>query len=324
MAEEKAWAEYWDGGDGAEAVGGEQRHKLASIWSARCEAGAVLSASSLVVDIAAGAGVALKSVVNAATKSAGGTYLALDVSPAALVAAMRSEPQIMAAATDAARLPLGDGSADFVISQFGIEYAGDSAFREAARILAPEGRYCSISHYSGGAIDLECAENERLLDVLDGTKLFAKARSTLDASFSSRSRRDPKPIDAALDGAFAGALGRAASMIRAAPASSARTTLERFIADLTRLSARRFAFAASDAAGWLTGMEGSLGAYRKRMRSMRASALDRGRIGEVAEIFAAARLVDFRAEPLLLVDNQPPAAWLIEARRPPASLTASP
>jgi len=314
VAEEQAWQEFWADGDGGEAVGGDQRHKLAACWQAFFSAGAVAVGAPIVVDVAAGRGVALKAAMDAADQP--GFYVAIDYSPAAVASAKRALGAASGVAADAARLPLRDGVAQVVISQFGIEYAGFGAFAEAARILGPGGRFCSISHYSGGAIDHECAENLRLLEALVGTSLFAAARSTLEASFNRRSRRDPKPIDAALDGAFAGALGRAASHLRAAPASAARATLERFIADLTRLSARRFAFEPREAFDWLAGMEASLDAYRKRMHSMRASALDRARLAEVAARFAAAGLVEFRAEPLLLDDNRPPAAWVIEARRP--------
>jgi SAM-dependent methyltransferase len=219
-------------------------------------------------------------------------------------------------AADAATMPLSGACADFVISQFGIEYAGSGAFAEAARLLAPGGRFCSLSHFSGGAIDKECAQNERLLTAVENVRLFGAARATLSASFSGRTRRDPKPIDPVLDSAFAEALGKAANAVRAAPVLAARATLDRFLGDLTRLSARRFAFDPDEALGWLTGMEASLSAYLGRMRSMRAAALGRDKIDAIAAQFRAAGLEAIRAEPLSLDDQKPPAAWAIEARRP--------
>lgn len=314
MAQVTAWDDYWSGAGGFEAVGGGQRHKLAGRWRAFfTETGSSRAAPPVVIDIAAGAGAAIAA---AASARGDGLFVALDFSVAAVRSACAADRLILGAASDAAQLPLRDRCADFVISQFGLEYAGEGAFAEAARVLAPGGRYGSISHYAGGAIDLECAENERLLGAVGNGGLFAGARRTLAASFAQRSRRDPAPIDRALDAPFASALAAAMSAVRAAPPSAARSTLERFLNDLTRLSARRFAYEPSEALGWIDGMEAALGAYLKRMRSMRASALDRAKIDAIAAQFGAAGLTGFTAEPLYLDDAKPPAAWVLEARRP--------
>ncbi len=318
MAEEKAWAEYWEAGEGGEAVGGAHRHKLVAQWAAFfAPPASPTSRTSLIVDIAAGAGVALAAAIEA--KGGEGFFLAVDFASTAVKSALRAHTAMIGAAADAARLPLRDACADFVISQFGVEYAGAGAFAEAARVLAPGGRYRSLSHYAGGAIDLECAENERLLGVLEQTRIFAAARQTLEASYRGRSRRNPAAIDQPLDAKFAAALARAASAVRVAPASAARATLERLLADLSRLSARRLAYEPADAFNWLGGMEASLGAYLKRMQSMRASALGRADIDAIGGTFAAAGLTGFRAEPLILDENRSPAAWVIDASRPPAS-----
>lgn len=315
MADEKAWSEYWGGAGGAEAVGGAHRHKLADRWAeffARAETRT--ADAPVAIDIAAGAGVALQAAISAYRGA--GLFVAFDYSAAAVASAVNAHKAAHGVAADAARAPFATGCADFVISQFGVEYAGDGAFAEAARLVASGGKFYSISHYRGGAIDLECAENEKLLVAVEKTLLFKAARATLAASYARQSRRDPKPIDLALDSAFATALGKAASAVRAAPARAARATIERFLGDLTRLSARRFAFEPADAIGWLGGMEASLGAYLGRMRSMRAAALDRGKVDAIGAQFQAAGLNGFRAEPLFLDENNPPAAWVIEAGRP--------
>lgn len=315
MAEERAWQEFWAGGEGDEAVGGAQRHRLAELWASLFvkERGRI-SGSALIVDIAAGRGVALKAAIETLEDSS--TFLALDYSPAAAASARRTLSQAVAAAADAARLPLSDGCAAAVISQFGIEYAGFPAFAEAARIIAPMGAFCSISHFRGGAIDAECAENERLIMQVADAALFLAARQALADSFRRRDHRDPQPGDAALERAFSAAMKDAATTVNAAYPSAAKATLERFLADLARLSARRLAFDAMDALGWLDGMEASLGAYLKRMRSMRAAALDHAAIDRIQSIFSESGLGDFRAGPLLFDAKRLPAAWVIEARRP--------
>lgn len=314
MAEEQAWQEFWAGGDGGEAVGGAHRHKLAARWAGFF---AVLPGGAhppLIVDIAAGRGVALRAAMTAL--GGAGTFLALDYSPAAAASAQGALSPALAAAADAGALPLRDQSANIVISQFGVEYAGLAAFGEAARVIAPRGRFCSISHYSGGAIDAECAENERLMIATAGASLFDAARNALQESFRRRDRSDTPTTDIGLEAALESAISAAAAAVRASPPSAAKATLERFLPDLARLSARRLAYDARDALGWLDGMAESLGAYLKRMQSMRAAALDEAALAGIAAMFADHGLVDFRAAPLNLADNHPPAAWVIEARRP--------
>ena len=314
MAEEQAWQEFWAGGEGGEAVGGAQRHKLAARWSAFFADAPQADRPPVVVDIAAGRGVALAAAMQAFAGA--GTFLALDYSAAAAAAAQRALSPAIGAAADAARLPLRDHCANAVISQYGVEYAGLGAFAEAARILAPGGRFCAIAHYRGGAIDAECAENERLIAAASGPALFKAARRSLTETFRRRAQGSAQLGDAGLDRAFSAALAAASQTIAPAQPSAAKATLARFLDDLARLSARRLAYEAKDALGWIAGMEASLGAYLRRMQSMRAAALDQSSIDLIGAIFAQSGLVDFRAAPFVLDESRPPAAWVIEARRP--------
>lgn len=314
LAEQQSWHEFWAGGEGDEAVGGVQRHRLAARWAQFFLGPRPARPRPLVIDIAAGRGVALRAAIEALDGTA--DFLAVDYSPAAAASARRGLGSAFAAAADAARLPLTDHCAAYVISQYGIEYAGGGAFAEAARILAPGGRFCAVAHFRGGAIDAECAENERLLLAAAGPALFDAARRALAESFARRAGGAAERADASLENAFSAAMTAALAALRPAPPSAARSTLERFLADLSRLSARRLAYEDSDALGWVSGMEASLGAYLKRMQSMRGAALDAGGIADIAGHFAAAGLGDFSATPLHLDGGRPPAAWVIEARRP--------
>ena len=314
MAEEQAWQEFWAGGDGGEAVGGAQSRKLAARWAAFFSDAPRDRRSPVIVDIAAGRGVALAEAMQALRSA--GTFLALDYSVAAAAAAQRALSPAITAAADAALLPLRDRCADAVISQYGVEYAGLGAFSEAARILAPGGRFCSISHYRGGAIDAECAENERLIAAAAAAALFKAARESLTESFRRRARGAAPLGDVVLDRAFSAAIGEASRTVASAQPGAAKSTLARFLEDLAQLSARRLAYDDKDALGWLAGMEASLGAYRKRMQSMRAAALDQPSIERIGAIFAQSGLVEFRAAPLHLDENRAAAAWVVEARRP--------
>lgn len=316
----EAWREFWSGADQAgHVVGGAYRDRLAAHWRDFFRASiSATKQGAVIADIASGAGAALAVAVEivAGTKPGGVTLGAFDISGAAVKASLRVAPGAIGTVADASLLPFPDASIDIAVSQFGLEYAGVEAFAEAARVIAPGGRFCSISHYAGGAIDLECANNENLLAAVARTGLVEAARATFKVSYARQSRRDPKPIDALLEGRFASAFAAAGSAVRAAPVSAARGTLDRFVNDLARLGARRFAYEPAEALAWIDGMDASLDAYRRRMQSMRAAALNPQEITTIAAQFAAAGLAGFSAAPLVLDAARPPAGWVIEAHRP--------
>ena len=62
---------------------------------------------------------------------------ALDGSHSALAELRRRHPGIRCVVADAVRAPFPDGAFDVVTSQFGLEYAGQAALPEAARLVAP-------------------------------------------------------------------------------------------------------------------------------------------------------------------------------------------
>lgn len=313
---DEAWRDFWSGdNESSGAIGGALAVRIDAEWRARL-AGCEVPSKAVIVDIASGSGAALSNAVAAISRRSAGTcrFLALDISENALRSALRRVPDAHAAACRGDALPLATDGADIVVSQFGIEYAGVDAFAEAARILAPEGTFCSISHFKGGAIDAECAENSRLLNAVFQTKLFERAEKALAASFNRRARNLSPAVGAIEEKLFAKAMKASANEIAAAPQSAARRSLERFVSDLDRLSVRRLAYRDADALGWISGMKLSLSAYRDRMASMQNAALGDQEIRRVAAIFEGAGNRRFEASPLALVDGAPPAAWIITAK----------
>lgn len=316
VSDSKAWAEFWEEAESPRMIGGAYSKALVESWAAffsddRRE----YSQRSLIIDIAAGSGAAL----NVAAQLFGDStaLLAVDYSADALAAARSSASSALGVAADAARLPLRAHSADLVVSQFGVEYAGLAAFGEAARILAPNGRFRAISHYGGGSIDEECASNERILKAGAAPSLFSAARRTFNESFRRRDVFKSMTADAALERIFAKEFKGAEQAAASAPHLAARATIERFLTDLSRLSARRLAFDRSETMSWLDSMEATFDAYKKRMRSMRSAALDDKSICKIAQRFSDEGLIEFSASPMHLDKRRAPAGWIIEAKRPP-------
>lgn len=309
--EHRAWREYWSGGDSGEPVGGDKQPVLEAHWRKFFWDCGLVRPSAIIADIGAGKGAALAVV----DWPAGSLRLAVDCSEAAARSAGRLTGASGVAA-DGSRLPFADQAATAVISQFGIEYAGDAAFAEAVRLMAPAARFCSISHFMGGTLDLECAENAVLLEEVLGTGLFDGARAAFAESFRRMRLRLSPLYDERIESQTRSAFAAARAAVERAPQRAARRTLERFVADFGHIASRRLAFDESEATFWISGMEDSLTGYLTRMRSMRDAALASCDLERIGAIFAAGGLVDFRASPFHFDGGEPPAAWVIEARRP--------
>jgi SAM-dependent methyltransferase len=93
----------------------------------------------LTVDVGCGEGRLARDL-----KELGHTVLAVDRSPAMIRHARDADPDLDVREADASALPLEDDTADLVISFMSLMNTDDleAAVREAARVLAPAGRYC--------------------------------------------------------------------------------------------------------------------------------------------------------------------------------------
>ena len=98
----------------------------------------------LTVDVGCGEGRLARDL-----KALGHTVLGVDRSPTMVRHARLADPELDVREADAAALPLADGEADLVVSFMSLMNTDDldAAVREAARVLAPDGRYCiAITH----------------------------------------------------------------------------------------------------------------------------------------------------------------------------------
>lgn len=313
---ESAWRDYWSGeGNASEALGGAHAAALAASWRSFFQS-VELKSGATVVDIAAGAGAALAAAAQGLAAPRDARLIALDISGEAVKQATGAIAGARGVVTESAALPFANQSVDFVVSQFGIEYSGLPAFTEAARILKATGSLRVVCHLAGGPIETECARNKALIDAVAATGVHDAARSALKYAYAIRSQGDRPAAIGADEARFTEAARSAIDVVAAAPPGAARDTLQRFLHDLGRVSARRFAYREEDAVDWLNGMEASLSAYRQRMRSMCEAALGEKEVTSIGEIFAGARFVDFTARQISLGNEKSKAAWLIEAHRP--------
>lgn len=313
------WESFWrEAEDDAQAMGGEaKREALRRLWGRFLDE-REFSAGDLILDIASGAA-PIARVAEEVSPAFAATFVCVDYAHSALTTARRlCAANLLLAAADAARLPFAPRKFSAVVSQFGLEYAGATAFAEAARMLGPSGAFAAIVHFRDGGLEAECAGNARLLAAFDAAGLIEAARRALAASYEKRGPGSPiGAVDEAAEKTLREAAEAANRLLAGSPLSAARDLLIRYFNDLGQLSRRRFAYAREEAMGWLDAVERRLDDYGKRMRAMIAAARSPEDIEQIRKVMTAEGAADFRSAPVSFAENAAPGAWWIEARRAP-------
>jgi len=323
-AADAAWADYWEQDGGAEASvqavrGDHHAERLTVFWKNALRAALQRRSAVRLLDAACGAGIVGRTAAELAEEmgTCDLTGHCTDYSHAAVRAAMSagSGPRL-ATAADARALPYEDGSFDLVVSQFGLEYAGDDGFREAARVVAAHGQFLAVIHMIDGGIHEECSGNLRILDAIEQSGLMRMYGRVLELA---------ERVDAGR--AAPGALSRPTRLIEAArlrvcealsgaPPGAAADHALRLMADWTQLFERRGHYGAGVAQAWISAQAAELDAFARRMRSMLAAARDLDSINALSEVFRGAGLSTVEVDTLVLGDAGQPAAWVMSASAP--------
>ncbi|MEM9740581.1 MAG: class I SAM-dependent methyltransferase [Pseudomonadota bacterium] len=318
MAQNNAqdWGNYWQGRAASDAgtallgVGIETDTAIAKIWD---EEFAGLPAGSRVVDLACGAGTALKSARMAGLRALTG----VDIAPEAIAVLKRDLPGAEGIVAPANRTGLASAQYDRVVSQFGLEYAGLlSAAPEAARLLAPGGAFAAIMHMQDGAIARECAGKLSDLNTIRDSGFIPKAQKLFRALFTA----DAKPGQVSTEKAnrAVNAFKPAIAALKSLRDSQNGKGLAAHLYDGTaQLYERRSAYALPDIEGWLKGMAGEISAYRGRMESMLASAQSETDLRQALAIFSSAGFPGEDPRPIALKPGGAPAAWWLRAGSSP-------
>lgn len=310
----KQWHAYWaSGGSGESALSNPaQRNFLAQHWLGLFAAHA--SPGSIVVDVGCGDGAIFgfaRDVLQ--QKAPGATLIALDASDAAARCAMKMARGVNGVASDACRIPLREGAADLVVSQFGMEYAGAKAFEEAARVLKPGGAMSAMCHMKQGSISAECAENLRVLNLFFKEQVAEHARESLANSYASRYAPTTGPNRA--EKKFQQALRRVGGAVDGSPNSVAKVSVSSALSEIAAMAAKRQAYDSAEALGFIDQVKRTLASYRERMRSMIAAALDQPGVEKICAVLSDAGLTDVSAEQVAFSPGAPISAWRMQARR---------
>lgn len=165
------WSAYWasDGGDQAclphvpEAINAA----LGGLW-ARFARG--LPPGARVADLCSGNGAVLRALHRERGNLVlnGYDYAAVPMANAGFT---------LTGGVDCAALPLADGSMDAVTSQFGVEYAGLAAAREAARIRRADGSMAMIVHHADSVLVRHNRQRRDAIAAFITSGLFERART---------------------------------------------------------------------------------------------------------------------------------------------------
>ena len=300
---EKGWSDYWqkDSADGEVFVNAEgDRHPaLAEFWQAHF---ADLDHGARVIDLASGAGSIYAHLPEEHTFQ----LSAADISDIALAALQERFPQVSAIVCSADSIPLDDQSFDAVVTQFGVEYAGVDAFAEAARLVAPGGRFVGLCHIQDGYIDSDNQEQLAAARIVAEQAFIDHASRLITAVFSA----DPAALKDAQD-AFAKAATPVGERMRRCRKGIHTYLFQGF----RQLYEKRQQYDLGDITGWLDAMRGELDVNLERLSRMCGAALSESDVRDIKRIFEAQGLVDVNCTPFETPGNKLPVAWKITARK---------
>jgi SAM-dependent methyltransferase len=309
------WDIYWQGTkeSALPAAGGAQDAALGEFWSGFFRDELPRHAGPRLLDAACGNGAVTGFALAVAGRDIVSTCM--DYSRAAVRTLEEKYPGVRGVACDAAATPFADGEFDVVASQFGLEYAGEAAFEEAARLVAKDGVLVAIVHMKKGAIYDECSANLGAIRALRDARLLPLARDAFAAGFAVAAGNAPQSAFREADKNLAPAVETLKETLSKYGPLAAGGLIQRLGQDLAYMYQRIEAYVPQQVLDWLDRMEKETVAYAGRMQSMVDAALDETAIKSLSARLTAKGLTVDTYDVLRMGENQEPAAWILVGRR---------
>ena len=309
------WDVYWQGTRKAamQGIGGAKDKALSVFWSKFFREEFPRHDGPRVLDAACGNGAVTeyaRKITEAITGSEA-TLTCMDYSASAIKAMEEKFPGIRGIACDAADTPFSDREFHIVASQFGLEYAGDAAFDEAARLVTKSGVLVAIVHMKKGAIYEECAENLSAIKTIEDVDLIALGRAAFDAGFAviagNASQADFREADKNL----APAVEVLKEILAKHGPYVAGGIIHDLGADLGHMYQRIQSYVPKEVSDWFDRTENEIRAYAGRMQSMVDAALDEADIKKLSNRLRSTGLTVDTHDVLRMGNKKQPAAWIL-------------
>jgi|GEM_PF-284811 len=239
-----------------------------------------------------------------------------DISPAAVDAAARSvvsaEPPRPVVA-DAASLPFQTASFAVVVSQFGLEYVGASAFRDAARVTSGEGSLNALVHRQGGAVELECRANLALLDLARERGLLRRLERLIDLAARVAAGKGAPAALSRARASYGAVLDGIGAALRDAPPGAARALLQQLWQDCSKVAVSAEQYSPDQLSAWVASHAADLESYANRMQSMVDAACDDAGLADICRALEAGGLACVDVGELSTPAGGQALAWSVAA-----------
>lgn len=299
---EDKWSEYWQNesatGECFVNEKGEKNPELAEFWHGKFS----YAKPDNVLDIASGAGSIF--VNNNALDNA--NLYALDFSGVALMHLQQKVPRCKVVQASATHIPFRHESFDYLVSQFGIEYAGIDAIVGSWKYLSDGGRLTYLSHIRNGFIDTRNAIEEQGAELCRSLDFIAIAKRVTEAFFE----QDSNKMQATLV-MFQQVEPKLAEYVRQHPLG----VHQHLYTGFKQLFVNRNKYLARDITSWLDGMDTEIDKTILRIKEMRKAALDPNQINVISEKLSSAGARNIAIEKFQLSGHDKPLAWHISAEK---------
>lgn len=312
------WDTYWQGTADAQAftAGGASHPAIGTFWKEIFSELAATGGALPMLDVATGNGAVIASALQAFPDS-GDQLHCVDLSPAAIDNIKRRFPGVNGLVCDAGDIPLAAESFRLITSQFGVEYAGEKAFGQVGRLLAPGGQIVLMLHMRGGAIAWECTASLQALEALTQSRFIPLATAMFARGFDALKGGGRKPYEQAAE-SLAPALVKVESILADYGSGVAGDSILRLYNDVGRIHQRMTHHDPDEVCAWLARMEAEMEAYARRMRSMIECALDVEGFERACKTLVGTGCELVQVGPLQVPGLRAPLAWIIRANRPDA------
>ncbi|MBL4630811.1 MAG: methyltransferase domain-containing protein [Paraglaciecola sp.] len=311
----KSWDKYWQGtGDiAAFTSGGVSHPAIRAFWIEFFNSAKQNYSKPSLIDIASGNGAVVESAL-AAFNGKQNQITSLDISGAAIENINSRFPTVKGIVADACSIPRESGSFTVVTSQFGVEYAGQDAIYEAARLVSTEGLLALLLHYDSGTIHQECEQSLNAIKRLQNSQFIVLAIEMFTAGFKAV-QGGPRSAYESAAKKLAPAINELEAIMNEYGQHVAGDTIVRIYNDVGEIHQRIQHYDPGEILNWLKTMEGELDAYAKRMSSMSHSAINSTNFNVIKVGLIERGFSIERAETLLVQEHDFPMAWILIAKK---------